>query len=259
MFCDPIQVAYFPQRGNKRGNWFENAGLHAGAVSTPDYSPPRVCSYSSVYLYKLRWNPMGEHWMFMPEAHVACHLEVGRDSFIWGIPNSCLICPHHCKLWPTALDAPFLVSSLLIALYWVKGPARSTCPLCPRPHTTDHPWGHGQGCILPPWYVTEIHKESLVLLSTWKRQYGSVPRQICVDRNVTYTGESSFISFFCKQRARTRDWEKVVNGRQRADLTPASSALVSWGFTGGGTGLCICRTQWSFQPNTDGIHYNIFN
>lgn len=84
---------------------------------------------------------MGEHWMSISEVNVACHLEVRRDSFIWGIPNSCLICPHHCKLWPRALDAPFLASLLLTDP--PQSERASQVYPCPGPHPTIHPWGSG--------------------------------------------------------------------------------------------------------------------
>lgn len=111
-----------------------------------------VCSYSSVYLYKLRCNSMGEHWMFMPDVHVGCHLEVRRGSFIWGTPNtSCLICPYHTKLWPTAIDAPFLASFLLTAPPLSQRASQVyLSPLSWSLSMSIH-GGQGQECILPLW------------------------------------------------------------------------------------------------------------
>lgn len=174
-------------------------------------------SYSSVCLYKLRCNLMGEHWMFVPGVHVVCHLEVRRESFLWGTPNSsCLICPHHSELWPTALDAPFLASFLFTAPPLSQ--RASQLYLSPLSWSSSHIGDKG---VFYPWgYIIEIPKESLVLLSTWKTQYGSGPCQSCVHRDVPCTGKSSFISFFVSSMLTGLDQGLGESGQWQAKSWP---------------------------------------
>lgn len=112
--------------------------------------------------------------------------------------------------------------------------------------------------------ITEILNSTGDSLCTWKRKHSSALWQICVDRNVTCTGDKSFISFFARillaglgQGLEERGQRQAKSDRQRADLPPALPAPALRDFTGGCTGLCVCRTWWSFRPDTGGMHYNI--
>lgn len=220
-----------------------------------------VCSYSSVYLYKLRCNSMGEHWMFMPDVHVGCHLEVRRGSFIWGTPNtSCLICPYHTKLWPTAIDAPFLASFLLTAPPLSQRASQVYLSLCPGPYPCPSMGVRDKSVFYHCGYVIEIHKESLVLLSTWKRQYGSVPCQCCVDRNVTCTGEN-FYFHFCKQctawpePGTRREWSTAGK-----ELTwPLPLLLQFHGVSQEDAQASVFAGHSDLFNHTDVIHYNTIN
>lgn len=127
---------------------------------------------------------------------VSCHLEVRRDSFIWGTPNSsCLIIPTTLRCDPQLLLLLSWHHSFSLLLHWVRGPARSTCPPCPGPHPMSIHGGLAQGCILPLW-VQHRNPQGISSAVEYLRQYGSGPCQSCVGRNVTCSGEISFISFF---------------------------------------------------------------
>lgn len=120
-------------------------------------------------------------------------------------------------------------SSLL--LHWVRAsqvylsPSSWSPSYCPSMGVRD------KGVVYHCGYITEIHKESPVLLSTWKRQHGSVPCRSCVDRNVTCTGESSFISFLKDSLLPGLDQGLGESGQQQAKSW-ADPCLFCSGFMG---------------------------
>lgn len=198
MFCNPVQVAYFPQRGNKRGNWFKNAGLHAGAISTPDYSPPRGCSYSSIYLYKLKWNPMGEHWMFMPEVHVGLlfggqerHFHLGDPKLLSHlsppprvVTHSSWCCfpgiiPSHCSSIESkgqpGLPVPFVLVPIPLSIHAVRD--------------------KGVFCHCGMWQKSTRNLECYWVLRRHSMAQ-SPARAVWTGMHGECTGESFFISFF---------------------------------------------------------------
>lgn len=150
--------------------------------------------------------------------------------------------------------------SFSLLLHWVRGPARSTCPLCPGPYPCPSMGVRDKSVFYHCGYVIEIHKESLVLLSTWKRQYGSVPCQCCVDRNVTCTGEN-FYFHFCKQctawpePGTRREWSTAGK-----ELTwPLPLLLQFHGVSQEDAQASVFAGHSDLFNHTDVIHYNTIN
>lgn len=219
-----------------------------------------VCSYSSVCLYKLRCNSMGEHWMFMPDVHVGCHLEVRRGSFIWRTPNtSCLICPRHTKLWPTAIDAPFLASFLLTAPPLSQ--RASQVPFVLVPVALSIHAGQGQECILPLWVCHRNPQGVSSAVEYLKETVWLSPLPELCGQECNMHWRKLFYFCFCKQ---CTAWPEPGTGREWStagkELTwPLPLLLQFHGASQEDAQASVFAGHSDLFNHTDGIHYNTIN
>lgn len=202
LLCFVIQfrLLIFHKEEAKRGNWHENSGLHSRVVAKPDFFPPRVCSYSPVCLYKPRYI-FGAIPRENIESNVHTRCGCGLPSWRSGdtVSSRGTSSPDGPGLSPppwavtAALDSPSLAP---------PPPPRQSASQGHRSSTSWSPSYHpsmgirDKGVLYYCGDITEILNSTGDSLCTWKRQHSSAPCQICVDRNVTYTGNWSFISFF---------------------------------------------------------------